>query len=96
MSELEIIKAKLEKQREFLKEKYFVEKIGIFGSISKGMEAPDSDIDIFVEFNGPIGWDFVELKEYLENLFERKVDLIIRKTLKPQIASEVLDEVIYV
>ncbi|MHA1292510.1 MAG: nucleotidyltransferase family protein [Promethearchaeota archaeon] len=96
MKELEKFEKILKKHKEHLKKKYFVEKIGIFGSFSKGKETIESDVDILVEFNGPIGWDFVELKEYLENIIGRKVDLVSVKALKPQLKADILSEVIYI
>ena len=96
MKELDKIKSKLKEKRNFLKEKYYVEKIGIFGSVSKGTDSPDSDVDVLVEFNGPIGWDIIELKEYLETVIGREVDLVSIKALKTQLKSEILSEVIYV
>ena len=96
MKELDKIKSKLKEKRNFLKEKYYVEKIGIFGSVSKGTDSPDSDVDVLVEFNGPIGWDIIELKEYLEAIIGREVDLVSIKALKTQLKLEILSEVIYV
>ncbi len=96
MKDLERLKKILKSRKEDLKRNFFVEKIGIFGSFSKGNETPESDVDILVEFNGPIGWDFIELKEYLENLLEKKVDLVSAKALKPQLKADILNSVIYV
>lgn len=96
MSELKIIEKILKKNKEHLKNKYYVEKIGVFGSYSKGEETPESDIDILVEFNGPIGWDFTELNAYLEQLLGNKVDLVSIKALKPQLKDDILSEVVYV
>ena len=96
MKELDKIKSILRENQDLLKKKYYIEKIGIFGSFSKGTESPDSDVDVLVEFNGPIGWDIVELKEYLESIMAREVDLVSVKALKPQLKSQILNEVIYV
>ena len=96
MSELKKIEKVLKENKEHIKIKFYVEKIGVFGSYSKGKEKPDSDIDILVEFNGPIGWDFIELNEYLEHILGKKVDLVSIKALKPQLKNDVLNEVIYV
>ena len=60
----------------YLSTEFGVKKIGLFGSIAKGIETQDSDIDIVVEFKRPIGLKFIELIEYLENLFNRKVDVL--------------------
>ncbi|MDI6786613.1 MAG: nucleotidyltransferase family protein [bacterium] len=61
-----------------LASEYGVSKIGIFGSVVKGTMKEDSDLDIFVEFNRPIGFKFVRLVEYLESLFGRKVDVLTK------------------
>ncbi len=96
MNELEQIKKDIKKQKEYLKKKFFVEKIGVFGSYIKGKEGAESDIDILVEFDGPIGWDFVELKDFLENILNKKVDLVSIKALKSQLKHNILNEVIYI
>jgi hypothetical protein len=96
MSELKRIEKILKKNKEHLKNKFYVEKIGVFGSYSKGKETPGSDIDILVKFNGPIGWDFISLNDHLEQLLGNKVDLVSIKALKSQLKDEILSEVVYV
>jgi hypothetical protein len=96
MSELKRIEEILKKNKEHLKNKFYVEKIGVYGSYSKGKETPESDIDILVEFNGPIGWDFIELNDHLEHILGKKVDLVSIKALKSQLKDEILSEVVYV
>ena len=96
MSELEQIKNIIKKHKEHIKKKFFVEKIGVFGSYIKGNESIESDIDILVEFDGPIGWDFIELNEFLENILNKKVDLVSIKALKSQLKDNILNEVIYI
>jgi predicted nucleotidyltransferase len=85
----------LKSQKNFLKEKFQVKKIGIFGSFARNEQSDDSDIDILVEFYEPIGWDFFDLQEYLKNILQRKVDLVTEKALKPQIKTAILNEVKY-
>lgn len=96
MSELKKIETILKKNKDYLRKKFYVEKIGVFGSFSKGEETSASDIDILVKFNGPIGWDVVELNEFLESILGKKVDLVSIKALKPQLKDNILKEVIYV
>ncbi|MBD3215851.1 MAG: nucleotidyltransferase [Candidatus Lokiarchaeota archaeon] len=96
MTELEQIEGILKEYRDILKEKYYVKRIGIFGSLSKGKQTSESDVDILVEFDGPIGWDIVELNDYLEELIGKKIDLVSIKALKPQLRENILNEVIYV
>lgn len=93
---LEEVENVLKKNKKILREKYFVKRIGVFGSWLRGEQQPESDIDILVEIDGPIGWDFIELNEYLENLLGNKVDLISIKALKPQLKEEILSQVVYI
>ena len=85
----------IERHRGELRERYGVKEIGIFGSFVRGEEREDSDIDILVEFEKPIGFfKFLELEEYLSNLIGRKVDLVSKKALKPHIGKHILEEVV--
>ena len=89
------IKEIIKKHKKEIKEKYGVKEIGIFGSFVRGEAKEDSDVDILVEFEKPIGFfKFLELEEYLSNLIGRKVDLVSKKALKPHIGKHILEEVI--
>lgn len=91
------IKEIIQKHKEELKEKYSIKEIGIFGSFVRGEVKKDSDVDILVEFEKPIGFfKFLELEEYLSNLIGRKVDLVSKKALKPHIGRYILKEVVKV
>ncbi|HGE70850.1 TPA: nucleotidyltransferase [Candidatus Poribacteria bacterium] len=65
----------LRDQMPYLKEKYGVERLAIFGSFAKGSQTSKSDIDIIVQLAKPIGLDFMELADFLEGILGRKVDL---------------------
>ncbi|MBX2897776.1 MAG: nucleotidyltransferase family protein [Cyclobacteriaceae bacterium] len=67
-----------------IQKKYPVASLALFGSFARGEQTAKSDIDLLVEFNGPIGLEVVDLVEDLEKLLGvKKVDLISRKYLKP-------------
>ncbi len=66
----------LKEKYPFFKVEYGVKRIGLFGSYAKNNQTENSDIDIIVEFDRPIGFRFVEFSEYLENLLGRKVDVL--------------------
>lgn len=83
----------LKEQKNFLIQKYYVEKIGVFGSYAREEQKVTSDIDILVEFNRPVGFEFIELKDYLESIFNKPVDLVTVKGLKPIMRDEILGEV---
>lgn len=76
---------------------YGVRRIGVFGSFVRAAQNNKSDIDVLVEFNKPErSFDnYMELKFYLEKLFHRRVDLVIKEALKPGIRRQILKEVIY-
>jgi len=78
-----------------LKSKYPIEKLGIFGSVARGDAHAQSDLDLVVLFNGPIGWDFINLAEELEFQMQCKVDLVSQKGIKPRYWDHIQKEVIY-
>ena len=87
----------LQAHKEELRKRYGVKRIGVFGSYSRGEQKEDSDVDILVEFEKPVGLiDFVRLQEYLESLLGVKVDLVTKGALKKRIKERVLQEVKYV
>jgi len=96
MKTLEEIEEILENYKSFLKDSFNVSDIGVFGSYVRGEESQESDIDILVDFCGPIGWKFIDLKEFLEEILDKKVDLVTKNSLKPQIKDRILSEVIYI
>ena len=90
------IEKKLKTLKPFLSEKYFVDRIGYFGSYLRNEQTEKSDIDIIVDFRKPIGWDFFDLHEFLEKELETKVDLVSIKALKEQLKVAILKQVHYV
>lgn len=70
----------------------------VFGSVARGEERPDSDIDILVEFEpgreGTI-YDYVALKEFVAGLFDGPVDVIDRAGLKPHLRAPSARDSIY-
>jgi hypothetical protein len=86
------------KQHELeIRERFGVERIGIFGSFVRGEEKQESDVDILVEFReGEKTFDnYMDLKFYLEDLFGRKVDLVMKDAIKRRLREPILSEVIY-
>lgn len=69
----------------------------LFGSVARGAERPDSDIDVMVEIDPDAAltlFDYVELKEYISALFDRPVDVVNRSALKPHVRSAALADAI--
>ncbi|MBU1016950.1 MAG: nucleotidyltransferase family protein [Patescibacteria group bacterium] len=81
----------------FLKQKYNVKRLGIFGSVVRGEQKKGSDVDVLVEFVSPIGlFDFIGLENFLAKTLNQKVDLVSKKALKKVIKADVLKETVYV
>ena len=80
-------------QMPYLKKHYHVKKLEIFGSQAKNLQTPESDIDLIVEFTKPVGFKFMELAEYLEKKFNRKVDLITPKGLESITAKKTRENI---
>ena len=95
MHSLKEIESILKENKPILREGFKVKKIGIFGSYVHGKQGESSDIDILVEFLEPIGWEFIDLKEFLERILDLQVDLITPNGLKPLIRDKILKDVIY-
>jgi predicted nucleotidyltransferase len=79
-----------------LQTKYGLNKIAIFGSFSRGHQNNESDLDILVEFERPIGIEFIDLAEELENILCVKVDLVSKNGIKPDYYQSIKTDLIYV
>ncbi len=90
------ILTKLKELKPALYRDYSVKEIGLFGSFSDGTFSEESDIDIIVELEKPIGWKFFSLELYLQKIFNRKIDLVSKNALKEQIKESILKKVNYV
>ena len=90
------ILTKLSQLKPELYQRFAVKEIGLFGSFSDNSNTEQSDIDILVELEKPIGWKFFTLELYLEEIFGRKIDLVTKNALKEQIRESILEKVNYV
>lgn len=74
-----------------------VKSLALFGSTARNEATADSDLDFLVEFNAELTFKrYMKLKFFLEDLFNKNVDLVIKTDLKPQIRESVIKEAIYV
>jgi predicted nucleotidyltransferase len=72
-----------------------VKSLALFGSVARDEARPDSDVDILVEFDQPVGlFGFVRLKDYLEQVLGGAVDLVTPDALRPQLRDRVLEEAV--
>ncbi|HEC34491.1 MAG TPA: nucleotidyltransferase [Chloroflexi bacterium] len=72
-----------------------VRKIGLFGSYRRGTPTADSDIDFLVTLEEPSFDGYMDVKFFLEDLFQCKVDLVLERTVKPRLRPYILAEVEY-
>jgi predicted nucleotidyltransferase len=74
-----------------------LKKLGLFGSFVRGEQHRESDIDILVEFApGQKTFDnFIKLSFFLEEILQRKVELVTVESLSPYIGPHILKEVEY-
>lgn len=66
-----------------------VRRAALFGSVARGTNLPDSDIDVLIEIDPTARitvFDYVELKDYIAGLFDHPVDVVNRDQLKPSVA----------
>ena len=91
----EILKT-LKMLKEEIKIKYKVNSIGIFGSYINNEQTGDSDIDFLVEFeeNADL-FHSIGLSLFLEEQFNKKVDVVSKPALKEELRNIILQEVIY-
>jgi predicted nucleotidyltransferase len=87
---------KLTELKPILLRDYAVKEIGLFGSYSDNSYTGDSDIDILIELEKPIGWKFFTLELFLEKVFNKKIDLVTKNALKEQIKADILKQVNFV
>lgn len=96
---VEEIKAILKEHKAEVVEKYRVREIGIFGSFVRGEQKRRSDVDIIVEFdqrNTPGLLKLIEMELFLEKLLRKKVDVVIKSGIRPELKKNILKEVVYI
>jgi predicted nucleotidyltransferase len=96
MNDLYSIKKILTELKPELEKNFHVSSIGIFGSVARNESSSESDVDIVVDFDQPIGISFIDLANLLEEKIETHVDLVSKKGIRPQYLSSIEKEIVYV
>jgi len=87
----------LSAHRAELRERFGVSSIALFGSYARDDARPDSDVDLLVEFEGPLTFlRYMDLIDYLQELIGTRVDLATSGKLKPRVRANVEREMIRV
>jgi predicted nucleotidyltransferase len=87
---------KLQEIKPYLQQEYGVKTVGLFGSYVDGTYTDNSDVDILVEFEQPVGWKFFTLEKYLEETLNHKIDIVTPDALKEQIKPYILSQTLYI
>ncbi|MFN8255598.1 MAG: nucleotidyltransferase family protein [Bacteroidales bacterium] len=90
------IQSKLNDYKSYLLQKYHINYLAVFGSVSRNENTENSDIDILVDFTQPIGIGFIDLADELEHILNQKVDLVSRNAIKPKYFEHIKNDLKYV
>lgn len=89
----EEILQKLEEHRHQLRQ-FGIRRLALFGSTARGEQGQRSDLDFLVEFEKKSFDAYMDLKSYLETLFNCRVDLVLPNTIKPRLKSRILRDTV--
>ena len=88
------IRKKITEIKPFLREEYGVVNVKVFGSFARNEQALDSDLDLIVDLEKPLGFAFLDLCEFLEKEFQLKVDVLTARTLQTRFAKYIQKDLI--
>jgi len=76
---------------------YHINRVGIFGSVARGEEREDSDIDVVVEFKKPDLFNLIAIKQDLKEYFKKDVDVVaLWSKINPKLKRRIDKDAIYV
>jgi len=90
----EVVLKQLEDNRDKIRS-FGVKRLGLFGSCARGEATQSSDLDFVVDLEKKSFDAYMDLKDFLEELFGCKVDLVMKDAIKPRLREPILRETIY-
>ena len=98
LKKIEEVKRILAEHKDELHQKFHVSSIGIFGSYVRGDQTSSSDLDVLVDFDAPMGWEIVDVHEYLEEILGMKVDMATKGAVnrKPLLWKSIEEDLVNV
>lgn len=96
MQTLDSIQNTLLSRKSELFERFRIKHLAIFGSYARNEQRADSDLDMLVEFDAPVGVEFIDLADQLESILHLRVDLVSRAGIKPKYYKAISGELKYV
>ncbi|NAS88767.1 hypothetical protein C4E24_03380 [ANME-1 cluster archaeon AG-394-G21] len=95
----EDVLAFIRQNKHYLKEHFYIKRIGLFGSFVHDVQTEESDIDIIIELedNTPGIHELKEeLRAFFGEQFQRDVDIAREKYLKSYVKAQINNEAVYV
>jgi predicted nucleotidyltransferase len=96
MTSLSQIQQELASRKAEFFDRFRIKNLAVFGSYARNEQRVDSDVDILVEFNSPVGIEFIDLGNYLERILNHRVDLVSRNGIKPKYFEQIEPDLKYV
>lgn len=76
---------------------YGISRVGIFGSVARGEQTENSDVDICIDLTSPTLFKLVHIKDELQELFGCPVDIVrLRQEMDSLLCRNIMEEGIYV
>lgn len=96
MKSIKELKRVLKEHQKEIQRDFKVKRLALFGSYIRGEQSKKSDLDVLVEFREPVGFEFIHLADYLQDLLGVKIDLVTKAALKPNRWKYISKELRYV
>jgi predicted nucleotidyltransferase len=97
MKKLTAIKKIIRDHKTLLRERYNINRIGVFGSYARGDTHSGSDVDVLVEFSEPISLiQLISLENYLSDIVGLKVDVVPKEDIRKELKDTILKDAVYV
>jgi predicted nucleotidyltransferase len=97
MKKLTAIKKIIRDHKTLLRERYNINRIGVFGSYARGDTHTGSDVDVLVEFSEPISLiQLISLENYLSDIVGLKVDVVPKEDIRKELKDTILKDAVYV
>ncbi len=71
-----------------------VRRLGLFGSVARGENRPESDLDFVVDFKIKSFDGYMDLRSLLERILDSRVDLVLSDAIKPRLRAAILAETV--
>jgi len=90
-----VVKATLRKLKPMLREKYGVQRIGYFDLFIDHHHNKLCELNILVELERPLGWDFFSLKQFLEKRLGMSIDICTPNSIRPALRDEIYEHTVF-